>query len=804
VSNLKLYSHPHIESTLFQHLKRVEERAFENLKSYKIDYSSLGSSEDEFKRALKIATLCHDFGKSSKAFQEKLGTPKVVNGKFTVGKSVGSQFANHSEISAIFGYFVALELELSEKFASLIFLAIKKHHGDLGGEVDNFSVRNIYDIQKIWRDIKAFSSDEVDYIYKEFFNIDLVSDKFSAFLEEGEDDFSYIDDFEKEDYFLAVFLYSLLIYSDKKDAIFRENLPKNRDLNLEDISSIVDNFKSDKVKSSKPIDSIREKIYRFTVEKFLKLDTESNSIFHLNLPTGSGKTFLLLKLALILKEREPDRKIIYALPFIALIEQNAQIFRDVLKKRDLENSLFENHSLSSFEKNFSENDEYNHDKRDFLFDTFESDFIVTTFYQLFYSLFSNRNKMLKRFHKLANSIIVIDEIQAVNLNSIHSVGLFMKYLSESFGVKFIITTATLPKLENRKSLKEIELPKIEAILSSKEIESSFNRYRLIPKLQKSYQIDEFINQLMIPKLSDKRDMLIRLNRVDSVNYLYSELKKVYQNYGYSEIYILSSAIPPKIRLQQIEKIKESKELKIVIATQIIVAGVDISLDNGFEELAPLDTLVQSMGRRNRSGENSQKGEAEIIELINEKGEPLHKHIYPKESIEQTKEFLLSKISESEIYQKGLINSYFNRELSEKTDRTLSSLDFKEIRNSFKLIEEAPHQFSFFIAFDDLGKEIWNKYLKINREKTNLDRDTDFWKKMGELDEKYSKIKSSFSKYVVNINIYAPKSEKLMLDFEESGGVYFIDDRSEFFSKESGLDIKKYLYEELKKVSYEIW
>jgi CRISPR-associated endonuclease/helicase Cas3 len=87
------------------------------------------------------------------------------------------------------------------------------------------------------------------------------------------------------------------------------------------------------------------------------------------------------------------------------------------------------------------------------------------------------------------------------------------------------------------------------------------------------------------------------------------------------IFLLTSAVAPINRQKIIKAIKLNSSngiQQIVVATQLIQAGVDISLEDGFEELAPLDLMIQSMGRRNRSAEKSTLGTADIIKIKNDK------------------------------------------------------------------------------------------------------------------------------------------------------------------------------------------
>jgi len=57
--------------------------------------------------------------------------------------------------------------------------------------------------------------------------------------------------------------------------------------------------------------------------------------------------------------------------------------------------------------------EFDTDSSKIMIEGWNSEIIVTTFIQLFHTLLSNKNKSLRKFHRIANSIIILDEIQSI-------------------------------------------------------------------------------------------------------------------------------------------------------------------------------------------------------------------------------------------------------------------------------------------------------------------------------------------------------------------------------------------------------
>ncbi|WP_024786921.1 CRISPR-associated helicase Cas3' [Lebetimonas sp. JH369] len=527
-------------------------------------------------------------------------------------------------------------------------------------------------------------------------------------------------------------LFSLLIYADKEDAIFRDNILKTFD-ELRIDSNKVEKFKSNyfKNKNKTPLDNIREKIYKSLIKEFENKNISSNKIFFIKLPTGAGKTLLLYKLAMMIQEKDKNKRVFYLLPFITLIEQNASILKELLNFMGFDtndNRLFlEKHSLSGeFEINDNSSDEYDIDKKQFLLDTLESNFIVTSFHQLFYGIFKRKNALLKRFHQFINSVILIDEVQLIPLKHMYTITKFLKFMSEIFNCKIIVASATFPNIKKEILKDSYTFKEINKILEQKEIDNFFNRYEINIDISKTYSQDSLYEKID-QKLKTNKELLFRVNTVNIANDIYEYLMKIDSNYAKNNIFLLTSAVAPIVRKSIIKKIKQNSKngiKQIVVATQLIQAGVDISLEDGFEELAPLDLIIQSMGRRNRSGEKQEIGKADIIKIarfINNKEFEGYK-IYNQFDIKQTINILdkYKKINEKDVYEQKILDKYYNPQPNNKIiDKDLNELNFKNIDENFKLIQESPLSFSFFIPLDDKAKKLWEKLVELDKRKREI-------------------------------------------------------------------------------------
>lgn len=821
INSFNLISHSEPSRKLIVHLHEVYIKVKRRFCELDINFEKLSITKNDFEKLLQIVVLCHDFGKSSIYFQKK-----ILQGLTKGKENEEKKLSEHGLISAFFGYFIAVQkFNFDKKFASFVFMAIRYHHLDLQNAeaMQTLQTVEITKVLDIFQGVKQ-NSYEINRIYKYFLDIENAVQDFEFFLnnnffidelEDSEMFFWYEETYSDNDIFVFMLLFSLLIYADKEDAIFRDrNLEKIEKLSI--FSENVEKFKLNyfKTRSVTPLDEVREKIYKNIVNKFNSKDysnipiKNNNNVFFIKLPTGAGKTLLLYKLAMRIKEEQKKSKVFYLLPFITLIEQNANILKDLLDFMNIDtndNRIFlEKHSLSGEFIIEDALEEYDIDKKQFLLDTLESEFIVTSFHQLFYGVFKRKNTLLKRFHQFTNSIILIDEVQLIPLKLMYSLTQFLKFMSEIFNCKIIVASATFPKIGKELLTNSYTFDSIENILTKEENNKFFNRYEIILDLEEVYSY-ETLGKKIDEKLKTKKDLLFRVNTINTANKIYDYVISLESSFYKKEnVFLLTSAIPPINRKKIIDKIKENIQngiKQIVIATQLIQAGVDISLEDGFEELAPFDLIIQSMGRRNRSAEKDEIGKADVIKIKNEKGFEGH-DIYNKCDIEETIKILKNykTLTEQEIYVYRLLDKYYNAQVEIKSiEQYCKKLEFENIDKHFTLIENAPLSFSFFMPLDKKAKSLWLKLVQLDIQKSAIKKDKDFWKNIKEIESEFSKIKKDISLYIVNQNFYYTNEKKetvlnLMRDFDSALGIYLATD--EIMDKKIGLQLVSYVKDKI--------
>ena len=107
--------------------------------------------------------------------------------------------------------------------------------------------------------------------------------------------------------------------------------------------------------------------------------------------------------------------IFYISPYISITEQSTEVIKKAVGNEEW---VMEHHSNVS-----------NSDEQEKQIDTaWKEPIICTTMIQFLYTLFSQKNKSIRRFHQLKNSVIIVDEGQALPVQTIHTFNLMMNFL----------------------------------------------------------------------------------------------------------------------------------------------------------------------------------------------------------------------------------------------------------------------------------------------------------------------------------------------------------------------------------------
>ena len=329
-------------------------------------------------------------------------------------------------------------------------------------------------------------------------------------------------------------------------------------------------------------------------------------IFSLTVPTGGGKTLSSLAFAMRHAERFGKRRIIYAIPFTTIIEQNAKVFRDILG----EDAVLEHHS------NLDVAPSGETSRSRLASENWDAPLIVTTNVQLFESIFASRTSKCRKLHNLVNSVIVLDEAQQLPRDFHKPITQVMRQMSEYFGVTWVLCTATQPELgEQQDAFGRVQHEGLGNIreIATAPAELAVQLKRVIIKMPGADAQPTSWDELSL-WVSNEPCVLVIVNTRNNARDLFSRLPDDGNNLHLSANMCAEhrSKLIPQIRQRlQARSAGDSRPLRVV-STQLIEAGVDVDFPVVFRAMAGLDSIAQSAGRCNREGRLDGLGQVEVF------------------------------------------------------------------------------------------------------------------------------------------------------------------------------------------------
>ncbi len=715
---VSLYSHPGV--LLQKHLCEVAKRVD--------SFCEALALEKEVRQAACLAALGHDLGKATTFFQGHLQ-----------GKNVSSRLSGHALLSAVLATnFLARELSLPLKLS--VFLAVRYHHG---------RPSNTGDVLYLDKDKIQVLEEQVKGIPREaFFNL-LDSLGFSVpeeltfspqafkrtFFWPASDLLGDSDDLSL--YFTTNLILGMLVDADIRAVIGMDANEKRDDIP----NDIVDQY-IQKLPKNSSISPLREEFYRTIIDNVQRLGLE-NKFLSLTAPTGIGKTLAGFSAAVKLRNiifQETGRlpRIIYVLPFTSIIDQNFSVIRNVLKNADLEESIVLKHHFRA-NPAISDSDRKDQEilkaqdvwqlleegrilkERDAekllkyyeqahtRVETWDAEVIVTTFVRFYETLFTNRRSEMRRLHRLAGSIVILDEVQNIPVEYWEASEETLKFLAEKWNTRFILMTATRPALLVEAC--ELTEPRKQYFFKT------LSRTALYVE-NKPYDYRD-IESWLLPKIDGVKSFMVVLNTVRAAQDVYQLLKEACN----FELYFLSASLIPKHREKRIDDIKNKlKEgIKIgLVATQVVEAGVDLDFELVVRDLAPFDSIVQAAGRCNRNARGEKKGKIFLVRLINPEHNkrPLATYIYDAVLISTTEELLHAQ---EIILEKGYLSKveeYFHKlrvegrkAQDENLLLSLKTMQYDELA-MFDLLPQPIPQVPVFVEFDDSAEVLIDRLKEI--------------------------------------------------------------------------------------------
>lgn len=400
--------------------------------------------------------------------------------------------------------------------------------------------------------------------------------------------------------------------------------------------------------------------------------TDAPGFFSLTVPTGGGKTLSSLAFGLDHAVAHDHRRIIYAIPFTSIIEQNAAVFRDALAPAG-ENSVLEHHI------NFEAEEEDRWSR--LASENWDAPLVVTTNVQLYESLFHNRPGRCRKLHQIARSVIILDEAQSLPVDLLEPTLMALRELVRNYRCTVVLCTATQPAVIVRDGF-PIGVPRpTEIVPDVRGLFSGLDRTTIT-------SVGTIDDASLASELAAEDQALCIVHSRRQARELFNALVDRLDDAD-AGCFHLSTLMCAEHRTEVIVRIRNRLKKGLpcrVVSTSLIEAGVDVDFPVVYRAIAGLDSIAQAAGRCNREG-RCRSGRVIVFEP--EAAPPVfaHESIRDARSVMREHEDLLSPEA---------IETYFREHYWQKS----SKWDEHGVMECFAVGgESAPLVFNFRAAAD---------------------------------------------------------------------------------------------------------
>lgn len=773
-----------------------------------IDNKLKNKAKDLLKEIIMTIPIFHDIGKVNPNFQ----LMKLKVNDFKENEAYVN--THHSFLSSMFYMDYCRKLVYDEKnedeivnlLAEFILYngyIIARHHSELGSLTEFTKLINLDD-DTYFSKLKQIINNEGTYSVK----ID--------FIESDIDDmFRNLNKVDKDaekvgrSIYLSIYirwLYSLLVASDYyATSEFMNDTDFSEVSDLDNIgywnkfyeeTSLLKSIRKyqktkypladEELNTIKDINILRSEIF-CEVEENIKANANEN-IFYLEAPTGSGKSNTAINASFKLMQHDKRlQKIFYIYPFNTLVEQNLETLEKVFAdNEDIKQNIAVINSITPIkvsEKDLNDNEEKDVYQKALLDRQFLNyPMILSTHVSLFNIIFGNRQSDVLAFYQLANSVIVLDEIQSYKNKIWAEIICYLKELAKMFNIKIIIMSATLPDLD---ILSRFQAQAVDLLENSSRffaVDCFKNRVKLnydLLKIDKDDILGELKTHLKQYLKSDKK-ILIEFIKKKTAHDFWVDLQ---ENEDFKDVQIeyLSGDDSIAERKRILDKVKKATDTIILVSTQVIEAGVDIDMDIGYKNISKLDSEEQFLGRINRSCKK--EGIAYFFE-VDEASD-----IY-KDDVRLSESIVLKDVNMQKILELKLFDEYYKKVLEttmgkysyhfDEFIKDISDLNYESIATHMKLIDDTQDMVQIYLVrtlcvdgevLD--GKQIWDSYV-------------DLWEN-GRKTMSYAEWKIELSRITSKMNnfIYQVSKHNLHIGkfYEQMGNIICLEDGDKYFTKD---------------------
>lgn len=778
-----------------------------------IDNKLKNKAKDLLKEIIMTIPIFHDIGKVNPNFQ----LMKLKVNDFKENEAYVN--THHSFLSSMFYMDYCRKLVYDEKnedeivnlLAEFILYngyIIARHHSELGSLTEFTKLINLDDDTYFSKLKRIINNEDIYSVKIDFIKSD-IEDMFRNLNKVDKDAEKVGKRSIKQGVYLSIYirwLYSLLVASDyyaTSEFMNEADFSENTDLNdIDKWDSVYENtdllknirqyqqerypISNEELNTVTDINILRSEIF-CEVEEKIKANTDEN-IFYLEAPTGSGKSNTAINASFKLMQHDKRlQKIFYIYPFNTLVEQNLETLEKVFAdNEDIKQNIAVINSITPIkvsEKDLNDNEEKDVYQKALLDRQFLNyPMILSTHVSLFNIIFGNRQSDVLAFYQLANSVIVLDEIQSYKNKIWAEIICYLKELAKMFNIKIIIMSATLPDLD---ILSRFQAQAVDLLENSSRffaVDCFKNRVKLnydLLKIDKDDILDKLKTHLKQYLKSDKK-ILIEFIKKKTAHDFWVDLQ---ENEDFKDVQIeyLSGDDSIAERKRILDKVKKTIDTIILVSTQVIEAGVDIDMDIGYKNISKLDSEEQFLGRINRSCKK--EGIAYFFEVDEAS------NIY-KDDVRLSESIVLKDVNMQKILELKLFDEYYKKVLEttmgkysyhfDEFIKDISDLNYESISTHMKLIDDTQDMVQIYIIrtlcvdgeiLD--GKQIWDSYV-------------DLWEN-GRKTMSYAEWKIELSRITSKMNnfIYQVSKHNLRIGkfYEQMGNITCLEDGDKYFIKD---------------------
>jgi CRISPR-associated endonuclease/helicase Cas3 len=343
---------------------------------------------------------------------------------------------------------------------------------------------------------------------------------------------------------------------------------------------------------------------RQVVQDCRAMSSQPPGLFTLTVPTGGGKTLSSLLFALLHAIRHGQKRVIFVVPFTSIIEQNAEVIREIVAplQTDIYTPLIEHHSALSPEKETEQSR--------LAAENWDAPIIITTAVQFYESLYAAKTSRSRKLHNIANSVVILDEAQTLPVDFLAPCLRVLRELTSNYHTTAVLCTATQPAIHHNAEDFPIGLEHCREIIS--DTSSLFNALKRVELTS----LGKLPDTDLACRLRGHSQVLCIVNRRKHAREIYRLLGSGEENFH------LSALMCPEHRSQILAEVRTRLLAGMpvrLVSTQLIEAGVDVDFPFVYRSLAGLDSIAQAAGRCNRNGKLPM-GHTYIFTAADQKGE----------------------------------------------------------------------------------------------------------------------------------------------------------------------------------------